>query len=160
MTDIIYHLVHANSATIRAALDDPLMKGFVDRIDEIDALAQGWPGFIAQPALPDEGLIYPQSTLLNVSIWESIENLREFTYTSEHADMLKRRAQWFVQSDRPAYVLYWSPAGEAPSEKEIKQRFEHLQQKGSTPYAFTFDEPYTIEEMLEFAPGERHVDDA
>ena len=57
MNDRNYHLVHANVATARAALDDPLMNDFVDRLDEIDALAQGWPGFIAQPELPDEGLI-------------------------------------------------------------------------------------------------------
>jgi hypothetical protein len=83
LTDVNYQLVHANIATPRARLDDPLMKGFVDRLDEIDALAQGWAGFIAQPALPDEGIVYNKPNLVNVSIWDSIENLREFTYLTE-----------------------------------------------------------------------------
>ncbi len=116
MTLAEYQLVHANIATPRAPLDDPLMKGFVKRIDEIDYLAQGWHGFIAQPTLPDEGAIYSEPTLVNVSIWESVEDLREFTYSSRHAGFLKRRAEWFIPPDLPAYVLYWSPSGEVPTE--------------------------------------------
>jgi hypothetical protein len=133
------------------------MSGFVDRLDEIDALAQGWPGFIAQPELPDEGLIYTEPTLLNVSIWESIENLRQFTYSSKHAGLLERRAEWFVQSDLSAYVLYWSPAGEVPWEEEIKRRFEYLHLHGATPFAFSFDEPDIVEDMLEFIREERDL---
>jgi hypothetical protein len=152
-----YHLVHANLATARGSFDDPIMEGFVDRIDEIDSLAQSWPGFVAQPALPDEGLFYPEPFLLNVSVWESMESLRQFTYTGQHAAMLKQREEWFLQSDRPAYVLYWSLVSVAPSEKEIKDRIEHLQLHGSTPYAFTFAEPYTIEEMLEFVADDRYL---
>ena len=41
VTVISYHLVHANISHARADLDDPLMKDFVDHMDEIDALAQG-----------------------------------------------------------------------------------------------------------------------
>ena len=156
----IYHLVHANLATARTSFDDPIMKDFVDRVEEIDGLAQGWPGFIAQPVLPDEGLHYPEPFLLNISVWESVESLRKYTYMSQHADMLKRREEWFLQSIRPAYVLYWSPAWETPSEKEIKGRFEYLQLHGSTPYAFTFDQPYTAEEMLEFIADDRYLGEA
>jgi hypothetical protein len=149
MANVKYYLVHVNIANPRAPLDDPLMKDFVEWIDNIDSLAQNWPGFIAQPVLPDEGLIYSEPTLVNVSIWDTVENLQEFTYSSRHADLLKRRTEWFIQSDLPAYVLYWSPAGEIPTEAEIKQRREHLHRHGATPFAFTFDEPYTVEEMLE-----------
>lgn len=121
MTSTLYHLVHANIATPLASLDDPLMRGFVNRINEIDAQAQGWPGFIAQPTLLDEGLIFTEPILLNVSVWDSIENLRDFTYSSRHAELLKMRAEWFVQAESPAYVLYWFLAGEIPSEAEIKE---------------------------------------
>jgi hypothetical protein len=155
MTGPAYNLVHANIATARASFDDPLMKDFVERIEEIDALAQSWPGFIAQPALPDEGEIYQEPILLNVSIWDSIKKLEEFTYASRHTDLLMRRAEWFVPSDQPAYVLYWSPAGELPTEKEIKQRHEYLYQHGATPFAFTFDASFTVEELLEYSHEEK-----
>lgn len=49
-------------------MDDSIMKRFVDQIDEIDALAQFWPGFVSQPTPPDDGSIYKGNTLVNVSI--------------------------------------------------------------------------------------------
>jgi hypothetical protein len=150
MTDNAYHLIEANLSHGRADLDDPMMVDFVERLDEIDLLAQGWPGFVAQPTLPDGGHVYREPALLNVSIWESIEDLREFTYSSVHTELLDRRAAWFVQFDRPVYVLYWSPVGELPTEKEISNRFEHLREHGPTPRSFTFDQPFTVEDMLDF----------
>jgi hypothetical protein len=151
VTNAEYRLVHANVAIAKAPLDDPRMSGFMDRVDEIDTLAQGWPGFIAQPTLPDEGAIYSEPALLNVSIWDSVENLRAFTYTGQHADQLERRADWFEQPDEPTYVLYWSPAGEIPTEAQINERFDYLNQHGPTPYAFTFGQSYLVEEMLEYS---------
>jgi len=64
--------------------------------------------------------------------------------------------EWFIQSDLPPYVLYWSPAGEYPSEAEIERRREHFHQHSATPFAFTFDEPFTIEEVLEFTAEEKN----
>jgi hypothetical protein len=150
MTRKAYNLIEANVSYARADLDDPIMKGFVDRLDVIDELAHGWPGFVSQPALPDEGQVYAGLTLLNVSVWESIEHLRAFTYSSKHAELLDQRSDWFLQSEQPAYVLFWFPAGELPTEEEIRQRFDHLRANGPTPQAFTFDRSYTVEEMLEY----------
>jgi hypothetical protein len=145
-----YHLVHANLSRARADLDDPQMKGFVDHVDEIDELAHQSPGFVAQPILPDEGSVYTGRTLLNVSVWESVEQLRRFTYSGRHSEFLDRRKEWFVQTNRPVYILYWSPAGEVPTEEEIHRRFAYLNVHGPTPHAFTFEQTYTAEEMLAF----------
>lgn len=154
ITKAEFRLVHANVAIAKAPLDDPRMRGFMDRVDEINALAQGWPGFVAQPVLPDEGAVYTEPALLNVSIWDSVENLRAFTYTGQHADQLERRADWFEQPYEPRYVLYWSPFGKTPTEAQIKERFDHLKEYGPTPVAFTFEQPYSVHEMLEISgPG-------
>lgn len=151
MTSTIYHLVEADLSIPLASLDDPRMAEFVDCQDEIDVLARRWDGFIGQPVLPDAGLIYHEPAMLNVSIWDSIENLHRFTYASKHGEMLSRRAEWFVRSDQPTYVLYWIPAGEIPTEREVKRRFDHLCERGATPHAFTFESPFTVDEMLAFA---------
>jgi len=150
-----YNLVHVNIAAARASFDDPMMKGFVDRIDEIDGLAQSRPGFVSQPELPDEGRIYTGNTLVNVSIWESVEDLRQFTYASRHADILKMRAEWFVQSEAPNYVLYWGSAEEVPTEVEIKRRFDYLHQRAATPFAFSFKHTFSLEEMLDYTYEEQ-----
>lgn len=146
----MYHLIHANIAKMRAQLDDPLMADFVMNVDEIDALARSSPGFISQPAPRDEGLIYSGKMLLNLSIWESVEDLEIFTYQGVHSLMLERRREWFESYDGPNYVLYWEIAGHIPSEAEVQQRVEYLANQGPTPFAFTFDNRFTVGEMIEY----------
>lgn len=148
MTDNSYHLVHANLAQARAPLDDPLMAGFTDHLDEIDALAQSSPGFIAQPDLPDEGQVYSSNLLLNVSIWETVEDLEAFTYDSRHKSFLDQREMWFHRRDYPAYVLYWAPATEIVTELEIHRRFQRLNEEGPTLQAFTFIKRFSLAEWL------------
>jgi hypothetical protein len=101
MPEPIFHLVIANIAIMRAPFDDPHMTDFVAQADEIDALAQASPRFIAQPTPPDEGVIYAGQTLLNLSIWKSVESLEQFTYKGKYSIALARRAEWFEQRDEP-----------------------------------------------------------
>lgn len=148
MTDSAYHLVHANLALARASLDDPLMAGFTNYLDEIDALAQSSTGFIAQPEMPDEGQVYGGNLLLNVSIWETVEELETFTYHSRHKSLLDRRQKWFYRRDYPAYVLYWASKAITVTEREIHRRFEQLHADGPTPLAFTFEKRFSVAEWL------------
>jgi catechol 2,3-dioxygenase-like lactoylglutathione lyase family enzyme len=142
-----YHLVHANVALAKGPLDSPAMSGFVSQVDEINALARRAAGFIAQPQLPDEGDLFPFPFLVNVSVWESVESLDAFTHQGKHATMLERRGEWFhPQPAGPTYVLYWVPRGKAVTEKEVKQRLDHLGKYGATPYAFTFEHRFTAEQ--------------
>jgi hypothetical protein len=41
-----FHIAQINVARMRGALEDPVMRGFVARLDEINALADGSPGFV------------------------------------------------------------------------------------------------------------------
>ena len=77
------------------------MADFVAMADEIDALAHAAPGFVAQPTPPDEGNIYKGQVLLNLSIWESVESLEQFTYAGQHNLALSRRTEWFTQQPQP-----------------------------------------------------------
>lgn len=147
-----FHLVHANIAIMRAPLHDPRMADFVAQADAIDAIAQASPGFIAQPSPQDEGTIYTGLTLLNLSIWASVESLERFTHSGEHSLALQRRAEWFEQYAGPNYVLFWLPAGQIPTEVEVQSRLDYLRTHGETPYAFTFDRRFTVQEMLAFDP--------
>src|SRR5216683_89426 len=113
-----YHLVHANVAHARAPLDSPLMAHFVAQVEEINSLARGAAGFVAQPTLPDEGAVYTAPLLLNVSIWESLESLEAFTHQGKHAAALERRGEWFEQKGTsPNYVLYWIFEAHSVTEK-------------------------------------------
>jgi hypothetical protein len=156
----VYHLVHANIAIMRAPWDDPRMADFVAKMDEIDTLAQGSPGYVSQPTPVDEGSVYSGRSMLNLSIWESVESLEQFTYGGEHGLMLERRAEWFHQRDRPNYVLFWFPEGQIPTEREVQNRIDHLATVGATPYAFTFDQRFTVREMLDYAKDAARADGA
>lgn len=142
-----YVLVHANIAKMRAPLDSPLMAGFVNNIDAIDSLAEQTPGFIAQPEPPDDGEIFPNDVLVNVSIWQDVKSLQNFTYGGEHKEVMERGSEWFEDSVPPRYVLYWVEEETIPTHKEINARLEHLREHGPSPVAFNFDKPFAPEEL-------------
>jgi len=123
------------------------MYGFASRLEEINALAEAHAGFVWR--LQDESgnatniHEYEDPFLLvNMSVWKSVESLKDYTYRSIHKDLLKDRKQWFHRMDEMHYVLWWILAGHLPTVAEAKERLEHLQTNGPTDYAFDFKQPY------------------
>jgi hypothetical protein len=146
-----YHLVHANVAYARGPLDSPVMAGFMSQLEEINSLAHCAPGFVAQPTPPDDGTIYTDPFLLNVSVWESFETLDAFTHQGKHAEVLERRGEGFHrEGTHPKYVLYWVRKDHLVTQKEVKERLDHLGKHGPTPDAFTFDQPFTSKQTAAF----------
>jgi hypothetical protein len=142
-----FQLAQANVATMRAALEDPIMEGFRSQLDRINALADASPGFVWRlqtdagnatgiRAYEDERILF------NMSVWESIEALHAYVYRSDHAGPLRARREWFVPTPGPTVVLWWVPAGHVPTIEEAKERFALLQAQGPGPEAFTFRAPY------------------
>ena len=138
-----HHLAQVNIGRLRAPIDDPLIADFVARLDEINALADASPGFVwrlqddngnatAIPAFDDPQMI------INMSVWESLEALRAYTYRSDHTRVLTRRRDWFEKLDLPHLALWWIPAGTLPTVAEAKERLALLAARGPTADAFTF----------------------
>ncbi len=75
--------------------------------------------------------------IVNLTVWESIETLREYAYRSAHVEVLRRRREWFVPLDGPSLVLWWIPVGHLPSVAEARQRLDDLAANGPSPSAFT-----------------------
>lgn len=137
------HLAQSNIAHMRAPLDDPLMEGFVARIEALNALADAAPGFVWRLQTED-GEVSPVATfsgervLFNLSVWESIEALEAYVYKSNHVAAVQKRAEWFERPKKSPLVLWWIDAGHIPTEQEAQQCFGMLWQNGPTPEAFTF----------------------
>jgi hypothetical protein len=75
--------------------------------------------------------------IVNMSVWESVEDLRQFVYRSGHTAVMRRRREWFERL--PMYmVLWWVPCGHLPTLDEALHRLAHLREHGPTAYAFTF----------------------
>jgi hypothetical protein len=138
-----YHIAQANIARLRAPLDDPLIAGFVARLDEINALADRAPGFVWR-LQTDEGnstavRAYDDDRILfNLSVWETPEQWHAFVFRSGHREVMRQRANWFERMDAPYSVMWWVPAGHTPTVAEARERLEHLRAHGESPHAFPF----------------------
>lgn len=138
-----YHLAQVNIAIAKYSYDDPRIAGFVDNLNRIYDLAESTPGFVWRHVTVNEDAEAKQvfgepNLVFNMSVWESLDALREFVYRSDHASILRQRASWFVPMDRPVFALWWQPAGTIPTIVESKHRLDRLQQAGPTEDAFTF----------------------
>lgn len=138
-----YHLAQVNIARMRAPLDDPLMAGFVARLAEINALADSSPGFVWRLQTPEGDATYlrpyaDNRVLFNLSVWESVEQLKEFVYRSAHGEVMRQRREWFEKFDGMYMALWWVKAGHIPSVIEAKARLRYLEKRGESAHAFTF----------------------
>lgn len=145
----MYHLAQVNIGRMLAPLDDPIMAGFVAKLDAVNALADSSRGFVWRFQTSDGNAtsVRPYEdpfTIFNMSVWESIEDLSYFVYAmgSEHRPVMKQRRQWFARFDGPFQTLWWVPSGHIPTVEEAKERLEHLRSQGETPYAFSFKTPF------------------
>ena len=136
------HLAQINIGRMRAPLDSPVMSGFMSRLDEINALADRSEGFVwrLQGAEGNNTYLRPyedERIIVNMSVWETVEQLRAFTHGTAHAELLRERRNWFEKFDRVFLALWWIPAGHIPSIGEGKERLASLEQHGPTAFSFT-----------------------
>jgi hypothetical protein len=124
-------------------MGDPIIDDFRRGLEPINALADASAGFVWR--LQDEAgnatAIKPfgdDLEIVNLSVWESIEALADFTYRSGHVEFLRRRREFFEPPTAPILCLWWIPEGTVPSVEGAIARLEHLRAHGPTPTAFTF----------------------
>ena len=136
------HLAQFNVARMLYPLDDPRMDGFVDRLDELNALADRSPGFVWR-LQDDEGTatsIRPvgDDMLITLWVWQSAEAHNQYTYKSAHLEPFMRRQEWFTRPDGPHLVLWFVEEGHEPTLDESAERLAHLGEHGPDDFAFTF----------------------
>ena len=98
-------LAQLNIARALAPLDDARMDGFVERLGEINGLAEHTPGFVWR--LTDKlgadatGIrAYADPLIIvNLTVWTGIDELHDFAYRSTHVEMLRARRDWFAPFD-------------------------------------------------------------
>ncbi len=138
-----YHLVQSNVARMLGPIEDPVMAGFVERLEPLNALADASPGFVWRYQT-DEGdatevrVFNDELILFNMSVWESVEALENFVYRSNHVEALQKKAEWFERASRATLALWWIEIGHVPSVEEAKDRFDVLWRDGPSAEAFTF----------------------
>jgi hypothetical protein len=150
-TTATWHLAQLNVGRILAPLDSPQLADFVNQLAEINALADGSPGFIWRLVggggnATDLRATDDPDLLVNMSVWTSAETLFEFVYKTAHTKVMARRREWFEKM-AVMQVLFWIPAGHTPTIAEAIAKLRLLERNGPSPEAFTFKQRYP-------APGE------
>ena len=152
-----YHIAQVNIGRVKAPVEDPIMAGFVARLDEINALAERSPGFVWRLQTSEGNATYfrpyPEDDriLINMSVWETIESLRHYVYQTAHAELLRQRQAWFEKFAGSYTALWWVPAGHRPGMDEATKRRAHLEKHGPTQFAFTFKATFEPDEQFQKA---------
>jgi len=149
-----YHVAQVNIGKIRAPLEDAQMAGFVKRLEDINALADGSPGFVWRLQTPAGNATYlrpydDDRILVNMSGWESIEAIKNYVYRTAHAELLRHRQEWFEAFVGSYMALWWVPVGHIPDVDEAKKRLAYLEKHGPSQFAFTFKSVFAPDEEFQ-----------
>jgi hypothetical protein len=141
-----FHLAQLNVAELKAPIDSPELKDFVDNLDRINALAEAAPGFAWRLVGDgnDATSLRPlgEKVIVNMSVWRDVDSLRDFAYKSAHVEIMRRRREWFTRMADAYMCLWWVPKGHEPTVAEAVQRLTLLRERGPSTEAFTFAEAY------------------
>ena len=146
-----FHIAEFNISRLKAPLDSPIMKEFVDFLEPVNKFAEESPGYVWRLAAPDgqaSSYLPPayedEMIVTNLTVLEDIESLRNFVYQTVHTYFLHSRKKWFEQAAGLQTVLWWIKKGHIPTVEEGKEKLRCLQENGPTPDAFTFQKSFDI----------------
>ena len=92
-----WHIAQINVGTTRYPTDDPRMSGFMNRLDDINALADQSPGFVWRMQsesgnATDIDVGGDPLFIANMSVWTSAEALFDFVNKTAHRGLMSKRA--------------------------------------------------------------------
>jgi hypothetical protein len=154
-----WHLAQVNIGRFIKPPADPVNADFMSALDHVNALAEASPGFVwrlkgydsnnatdIRPWADDPNLA------INMSVWESIDQLAAFAYRNmDHRGVMRRRREWFEEM-KVYMALWWIPAGTIPTIEDAKVKLALLEMLGPTADAFTFKQPFAPPSGAEVAP--------
>lgn len=154
MHDAEWHIAEINVARTLAPLSDPSMADFVAQLDVINHLADESPGFVWRLKADNGGassyirFADDERTLVNMSVWTSLEALHAYVYRSAHGEVFRDRRKWFGALDGPPLALWWITEGQVPTIEEGIRRLQLLGAHGPSPAAFTFKQRFPKPQAL------------
>ena len=148
------HLAQLNIGKTRFDLESDEMAEFVNNLEPINAIAESSPGYIWR--LKDDSgdatnieVENNPDLIVNMSLWDNVESLKNFMFKTHHIDFLKRKKEWFVPTTEASYVLWWVQEGHIPTVQEAMEKLEYLRQKGETPEAFSFKREFAKPDLTQ-----------
>jgi len=148
---IKYHLAQINIANAKADKTSDVMRGFVERLDEIHQLADDALGFIWRLETEDGddasvSVFNDPLLLINITVWKDIDSLRHFVYKTTHKELIRDRGEWFDNMPKMHQALWWIPEGHIPTLQEAKDKLDLIRRDGPTNSAFSFAKKFEAPE--------------
>ena len=138
------HLAQINVGRLLHPQNDPRVAPFMDNLALVNALAERSKGFVWR--LKDETgnatsirAFADPELLINLSVWESAADLRQFVFSTIHKQFFGRRSEWFRKMDTPHFVMWHVEAGHVPGLAEAAERLAMLEARGATAEAFGWE---------------------
>jgi len=145
---MVYRVAQVNIGRLVAPLDSEQLIGFVAALDPVNASADEAPCFVWRLQTDEGNATAVQAfeweiqgaagVIINMSVWQSIEQLSEWVYGPLHRAVLVQRRNWFERLSEATTALWWVREGHLPSTEEAESRVLHLREHGPTPTAFNF----------------------
>ncbi len=160
LVQIDHRIAFFTLGVLKAPCGNPLVQGFVDRLAEVYAAAEGSAGFfdrsvrdlqtwehswgpvIAPTCIPSGTAL--ARLAMTLSLWSDLESVAAFAYHGVHREALSRRADWVETGPWPSYVAWWVDGQHRPNWSEAVNRIDHLHAHGPTPMAFSFRQPFDV----------------
>ncbi len=155
------HLAQLNVSTLRHPLDDPRIADFVDALPLVNGAGEQSPGYVWRLQsdtgdATDIRVFDDPQTIVNLTVWESLDTLKAFAYRGIHRDFFRRRAEWFVEGSAHT-ALWWVPAGMLPTTNDAKRRLDFIEMLGSSPYAFEMGQTQPVAVVLRVGPDDQRA---
>ncbi|MCP4317443.1 MAG: DUF3291 domain-containing protein [Hyphomicrobiales bacterium] len=138
------HIAEFNIAYRMYEIDDPRFADFVNNLDRVNALAERSKGFVWR-LKDDNGTQVNIDTdidpklLPNLSVWESADDLRRFTFNTIHARIFERREEWFPVLEERHFVMWQVPVGHRPTLGEAFAKLDRLNLEGPSDEVFGWE---------------------
>lgn len=134
-------IAQMNWGRLRLPLSNPEMSEFAESLSEIYLLAETHTGFIWR--LPDEevtaqlqDLNFNDRVSATISVWDSVDALKAYTFDTIHGEYMERSAEWFEKVDGPQLVIWDVETTTRASFREAFERLDMLKRDGPTSAAY------------------------
>jgi hypothetical protein len=136
------HIAELNIGRLLYPVDDPRLADFVGNLARVNAMADRMPGFVWRLVGedPDNSLdVRPfadPTIAVNMSVWETVEQLEAFVWQTVHQRFYNRKAEWFEKLKSDHLVMWFVEEGHIPTLAEAEERLKHLEAHGNSDFAF------------------------
>lgn len=141
-----HHLAQLNWGRLRYDWDDPRTAPFREALDSVYAVAERNPGYLwrldedemeAEQLAIDGAFGGDPFVASTLSVWRDAESFVDFTLRSVHSRFLARAGEWFRDGES-GLVLWWHPAGQAPTVADGLARYARMRRDGEGPDGFSW----------------------